>query len=319
MDDANRVLEILYDRGDFVLADELARITGFNREQLDAAMAELSRRGHSLEIRPARGVCLGRPLRLDAHLIERDLGTRRVGRSVLCFDEVDSTNDVAMDSARRDDSDGLVITAESQRAGRGRQGRPWLSAPGEGLLFSILLLDNAGPLPHEAVTIAAGLAAAEGIDESCGLACRLRWPNDVHLEGAKAAGVLVETRSRGGDEVATVVGIGINVYSAPRLGRTDRPATHLSRWSPAPDRIDLLRHILRRMDFWLAEIAVGRFDALHDAWVGRCGMIHDRIRVVSGGAEHVGRVIDVSPLEGLVLACDDGRHVRLPAATSTVI
>jgi len=245
--------------------------------------------------------------------------SRRSGRGVLCFDEVDSTNDVAMGSARMDDSDGLVITAESQRAGRGRQGRRWLSAGGEGLLFSILLLDNARLLPHEAVTIAAGVAAAEGIDESCGLACRLKWPNDVQLEGAKAAGVLVETRNRGGDKAVTVVGIGINVYSTPRLGPGDRPATHLGRWAPAPERIDLLRHILRRMDFWVARIADGRFDALHDAWVGRCGMIHDRIRVVSGGAEYVGRVIDVSPLEGLVLACDNGRHVRLPAAASTVI
>ncbi len=57
--------------------------------------------------------------KLDAGAIERGLGTTRVGRSVLCFDEVDSTNDIAWDSALQADTDGLVILAESQRAGRG--------------------------------------------------------------------------------------------------------------------------------------------------------------------------------------------------------
>jgi BirA family biotin operon repressor/biotin-[acetyl-CoA-carboxylase] ligase len=315
---SQRVLEVLYDRGGFVSLDELIRITGLNRAYLDEAMGELRGRGHVLDVQPADGVRLIHPVRLNAHLIERGLETRRVGRSVICFDQVDSTNDVAMASARQRDTDGLVVTAEWQRKGRGRRRRRWLSPPGAGLLFSVLLVNDSEVLGHEATVVAAGLAVAEGIDDSCHRACRLKWPNDVYLEGAKAAGVLVETQPQDSTR-AMVVGIGINVYAAPPPEMTDRRATHLAAYAAKVDRIDLIRHILRRLDHRLVEIMQGEFDDLHNAWVRRSGMVNERVRILSDGVEYVGRVVDVSPMEGLILACDDGRHVCLPAATSLVV
>ena len=320
MDDANVILGLLYDRRDFVSMHELAgevRCPG-DSDRLQRALDELRRRGHQLDHEPARGLRLAQPIRLDAFLVERDLDTDLIGRSVVCFDEVDSTNDVAMASAAQVGTGGLVVTAESQRSGRGRRGSRWISPPGSGLLFSVLLTDGSEQLGHEAITIAAGLAVAEGIEESASIQCDLKWPNDVRIGGRKVAGVLIESSQVGADR-ATAIGIGVNVFASPPPEAIGRPASHLSDHCPEPRRIELLRSILRRLDYWRGEIIARRCDALHDQWVRRCGMIHQRVRILSGGVEYVGRTVDISPLEGLILARDDGSHVRLQAAVSTVL
>jgi BirA family biotin operon repressor/biotin-[acetyl-CoA-carboxylase] ligase len=319
MDAAKRVLEVLYDRAErFVPLDELASSAGAGPEEVAAAVAELRRLGQRIEQLPPHGVRLPRPVRLDARLIERRLGTRRVGRSVLCFDEVDSTNDVAMDSARSARSDGLVVLAECQRKGRGRMGRRWHSPAGANILMSVVLLDDAGSLSHEALTVATGLAAAQGVEDSCSLACDLRWPNDVLLNGAKAAGVLVEVRTGEGRR-CVVLGVGINANAAPPAEQVETPATCLADHLGHPvERVEVVRSVLRRLDGWVARIAEGRLGELREAWLSFCGMLHERVAAVSEGRRYVGTVLDVSPLEGLTLGLDDETRVHLPAVSTTI-
>jgi BirA family transcriptional regulator, biotin operon repressor / biotin---[acetyl-CoA-carboxylase] ligase len=319
MDDANVILGLLYDRGDFISMHELAVESACDDpRRLQRALDDLRNRGHKIDLEPARGLRLARPIRLDAHLIERDLNTNLIACSVVCFEQVDSTNDVAMASVAQAGTSGLVITAESQRTGRGRQGSRWICPPGSGLLFSTLLTDRAELPAGEPTTIAAGLSIAEGIEESTAIQCDLKWPNDVYIRGQKVAGVLIETRPHGRGQ-AMAIGIGVNVYQSPPPDQIAQPATHLSEHSPSVDRIELLRSILRRLDYWRGEIVSHRYDTLHDEWMRRCGMIHQRVGILSAGVEHVGRVVDISPLEGLILARDDGIHVHLHAAVSTVL
>ena len=325
----NRVLELLYDRaGEFTWFDELADAAGNDPSALDAALDELARRGHELERNPARGVRLVRPTVLDAHLIERDLPTRRIARHVICFAEVDSTNDVAFASAAQGgEASGLAVTAEYQRAGRGRLGRKWICPRGAGILASVLLGDDRGEPAREPITIAAGLAVAEGIELGVGLPTQLEWPNDITVDRAKLAGVLVETRlARAAAEDGQpgrrriVVGFGINVSAAPTAGVTGRGATCLAEATGRPqlERIEILRQVLIRMDHWIEQIRGDGADRLHEAWLGRCGMLNRRLTVRSDGRRVTGRVLDVSPLTGLVLLADSGEQMHLSAETSTV-
>ncbi len=322
MKTADRVLELLYDRREgFFSLDELAAAAGKRRQRVEAALRELEDRGHRLEFGPSHGVRLVTPVKLDAVLIERNLGTQRVGRNAIAFDEVDSTNDTAMDSARHEDADGLVVTAEFQRAGRGRLGRTWLSPPGENLMFSVLLTDSES-LQHEAVTIAAGLAVAEGIEKASGAECELKWPNDVLLDGRKVAGILVEIRSPGfaRGRRCMVIGIGINVNASPPPDKVDFPATSLAgHIGHSVERLEVLRDVLIRLDAHIGGISSGSFAGLHDAWISRCGMLNRRVEIASAGRNYTGRVLDVSPLEGLILAVDSGQIVHLPAECSTVL
>ena len=320
MDDAATVLGLLYDRSDGGWSlQELSQAASITPDRANAALEELAARGFDLDRQPTHGVRLIRPTLLDAHLIERDLSTQRVGRNAIVFAEVDSTNDVAADSARQTDADGLVVLAEHQRRGRGRLGRAWVSPPRENIMMSVLLVEPTGGLAHEAVTIAAGVGVAEGLDAACpGILSELRWPNDVLIHDAKIAGVLVECRLSS-DMARWVIGVGINVNAAPPAGAVDRPATCLADQHGAPvERIEVVRSVLRRLDDWISRVGRGDLDGLHEAWIARCGMINQRVTVRSGDRAHVGRVLDVSPLEGLILMCDDGRRIHLPADGATL-
>ncbi len=318
MELTNRILELLYDReGGFFALDELAKASGADHAKVEEALAELSQRGHRFERSPAHGVRLMRPTVMDAHLIERDLPVEHIGRHVICFDQADSTNDVAFASVQQAAGRALVVTAEYQRVGRGRLGRKWFSPSGSAVLASVLLHRQACDLPQEALTLAAGLSVAEGIEKSTGVTSTLDWPNDVVIGEAKLAGVLVEVR---GKEV--VIGFGINVFTAPAAGRVSRPATCLAKelgGISSLERIEILRAVLGRMDRWVSALRDGRTGELHDRWCSRCGMVNRRIRIQSSGNRFTGRVIDVSPSEGLVLLDDDGQRLHFPAATSTIV
>lgn len=322
METTDRILALLYDRGEGLFAlDELASAGGVGRGELDVALGELRRRGQRLESSPAGGVRLLRPVRLAASLIERDLPTRRVGRSVICFAEVSSTNDVALEAIRQADADGLVVLAEWQRGGRGRHGRRWISQPGRNILLSALLTEpvDRGGLRHEALTIATGLAVAEAIEAETALSCELKWPNDVLLEGAKVAGVLVETRRRD-DRLGVVLGVGINVNAAPSGGEPAVRATALIEHLGHPvERVEIVRRLLGRLDEWLAAVEAGQLDRLHRAFLDRCRMINQRVVVRCGDHTHTGRVLDVDPFRGLILCHDDGSRADLPAERSTVV
>jgi BirA family biotin operon repressor/biotin-[acetyl-CoA-carboxylase] ligase len=115
-----------------------------------------------------------------------------------------STSDRARDLAMAGAPHGALVTATQQTAGRGRQGRTWSAPPGAALLMSLILRDAPPLLP---------LLAAVAVAEACGDDARIKWPNDVLLDGRKVAGILAEGRPAEG---WIVLGIGVNVAVAPR-------------------------------------------------------------------------------------------------------
>jgi BirA family transcriptional regulator, biotin operon repressor / biotin---[acetyl-CoA-carboxylase] ligase len=126
------------------------------------------------------------------------------------FRRVGSTNTVAREMAEAGAPNGTVITADEQKAGRGRQGRTWTAPPGSALLFSAIVrpLDKRHPL----LPLAVPLAVCETAERlRPGIECKVKWPNDVHLEGRKLAGILIEARPQ---EEWAVLGIGLNLTIA---------------------------------------------------------------------------------------------------------
>lgn len=140
------------------------------------------------------------PLDLDL------LRARLPRRQIVWRDRVGSTMTEASGLAARGCASGTLVAAEEQTAGQGRHGRPWHSERGAGLYVSQVLRFALRPDDLPAVTLALGLAAAEAIARISGLACDLRWPNDVLIGEKKCAGILVTQSAE-----ALITGIGINV------------------------------------------------------------------------------------------------------------
>ncbi len=138
---------------------------------------------------------------------------------IVWYSSVPSTNDIAAAFAERGALEGCVIAADAQTAGRGRQGREWVSPAGAGIYASVILRPASDVVPL--LTLAAGVAVAEGIQAATGLEARVKWPNDVYVEtelpfvgGRKLAGILAEAGFSGAGPSHVVLGFGINVLPA---------------------------------------------------------------------------------------------------------
>ncbi|HEX5706104.1 MAG TPA: biotin--[acetyl-CoA-carboxylase] ligase [Pyrinomonadaceae bacterium] len=130
---------------------------------------------------------------------------------ILRFDSLPSTNTEAARQAAAGAREGLCVVASEQTAGRGRQGRAWVSPPGAGLYFSTVLRPRLDASAWPLLTLAAALAASDALRETCALETDIKWPNDLLADGRKVCGILAETVEGAGGGRACVVGIGINL------------------------------------------------------------------------------------------------------------
>lgn len=224
-----------------------------------------------------------------------------LGSSLLYFPVTGSTNDVAAAlAASRDAVDGAVIVADQQTAGRGRRGREWFSPPGSGLYVSTVLTPGRGRQPARAtglLTLAAGVALAEGVQAASGLLVDLKWPNDLYVSRRKLAGILAEAAA--GDSLAppVVLGYGINVgpmaYPPELRERATSLETEMGR---AVDRALLLVETLAALARRYADLLEGRFDAILDAW---------RARAPAAVGARVNWMGASGPLSGVTAGVDD--------------
>jgi len=257
-------------------------------------------------------------LPLDARRIQDGLGTFVVARELTCFETCDSTNARAWTADRDGAPDGAAFLADSQTAGRGRQGRSWLDEPGACLLLSVLLRPSGLP-PAEAhlLTMLAATAAAAAIESATGLAVELKWPNDLVVGERKLGGILVETSLLGEIVEAAVVGIGLDVSldaaSHPQIAESATSIAHeLGR---SVDRIALARELLRQLDSRYAALRAGERAAIFADWRSRLGTLGRRVEVVGAvpGAVEERRVVlveDVAPDGALVARLEDGSRVK---------
>ena len=222
---------------------------------------------------------------------------------LLFFSTVGSTNDEAASIA----TEGTVVVADAQTAGRGRRGRTWFSPPGSGLYVSTVLAPAQARVdPRRAttlLTLAAGVAIAEGIVASTGLDVDLKWPNDVYVSGRKLAGILAEAVRD-----VVVLGYGINLTASalpPELG--DRATSLEGQTGLVPDRARVLVETLAALASRYGDLLAGRFDAILDAWRVRApAAVGARIRGTAGSIAQWGVTAGVGDDGALLVRTERG-------------
>jgi BirA family transcriptional regulator, biotin operon repressor / biotin---[acetyl-CoA-carboxylase] ligase len=186
--------------------------TGIGMEELQRFVERLEQCGFRFQRTKSTLSVVKEPEILVPEMIMAGLQTTRIGRDVLVFKETLSTNDRARQAGLGGAEEGLVIFAESQTNGRGTQGRKWVSSPGVGLWFSILLRAAVCAPDWPLLVRMAAVACAEVVEKLVGERIRIKAPNDLILNGGKLAGFLLETSNTWDFQV---LGIGMNVRSAP--------------------------------------------------------------------------------------------------------
>ncbi|MDP3029220.1 MAG: biotin--[acetyl-CoA-carboxylase] ligase [Deltaproteobacteria bacterium] len=224
-----------------------------------------------------------------------------------------STNNVARDLAEKGAPEGTIVIAESQTKGRGRLDRTWHSPPGAGLYFSIVLRPQLDPSDLPKITLLAGIAVAESIEETTGLHPLIKWPNDLLLADKKVAGILTELY---GDITSpyVILGIGINVHTRREefLPELQEIATSLAMVGGQNiSRTRLLQAVLEHLEKWYELFKKGVFQPILDAWRKRCVIIGAHVKILSGEKELEGTVVDVDVGGALLLRDQSGQIQRI--------
>lgn len=261
------------------------------------------------------------PADIAPEVIERALRSRVIGRPLEVVAEIGSTNDHIMAAGRAGAAEGLAVLADRQTAGRGRRGRTWESPAGIGLYTSILLRPGQ-PLPQvPLLTLAAGLAVAEAIGEVAGVAARLKWPNDVLVEGRKAAGILAEMASMDEQVSHVVIGIGINVNHGPLDLPEELSAAatslYLATGRTVP-RGELAAALYNALDRWYQVFHEGRIETILAAGRERSATLGHQVDVVENGRRWQGLAVDLD-VDGALLVREEGGAVHRVLASDVSI
>lgn len=225
---------------------------------------------------------------------------------LLHYPAVDSTNDEVIRLAQNGAPDGTWVVADEQTAGRGRRGRPWQSTRGNLFCTGLLrLAPEEGPVSQLSFLIALALydALSQWVTTD---RLKLKWPNDVLLDGRKVSGILLESASSGAPHDRWVAaGIGVNLAVYPE--NMERPAISLAAAGvTAPSPMAVAERLSLAVDHWRREWRSGSFAALRMAWLARATGIGSRIEVRLPEETLVGTFCDLAEDGALLLQLDSG-------------
>jgi len=226
------------------------------------------------------------------------------------YDSLGSTNDVALAWASEGAPDFALVVADTQTAGRGRLQRRWVTYPGAGLAFSLVLRPTSGESEYLARFSPLGaVAIRRALADRFGLAAEIKWPNDVLVARRKVAGVLTETAWLASTLHALVLGVGVNIRPAalPPPGELIFPATCVEdELGRSIDRWQVLRAILESLIAWRAQLGTAVF---LQEWQTHLAFKNEWVRLdATGGKEQIGQVKGIASDGSLHLIDQDGKE-----------
>ncbi|MFQ5997392.1 MAG: biotin--[acetyl-CoA-carboxylase] ligase, partial [Dehalococcoidales bacterium] len=241
--------------------------------------------------------------------------TRFIGQRVIYYPRLTSTMDVARREAQQGATEGKVVMADEQTAGKGRAKHVWLSPKGS-IALSIILYPNVAYLPY--LTMLASLAVARSIEAVTGLKAQIKWPNDVLINEKKVCGILIESEVRGNMVAYAIIGIGINV----NFRLADFPeilpiATSLAdELGKEVSRVDLIRHLLLEIEKLYLTLPDGK--SIYQAWQDRLRMLGKKVQLKSGQAILEGIAESVASDGSLLLRHSNGSSTKIVAGDVTL-
>jgi BirA family biotin operon repressor/biotin-[acetyl-CoA-carboxylase] ligase len=238
----------------------------------------------------------------------------RLGCAILRFDSLPSTNDLARELAEQGAAEGVTILAREQTRGRGRQGRAWVSPPGEGLYGSFILRPPVEPARATIITLAAAIAVAETLALDYAVAVDIKWPNDIHARGKKVCGILIESSIEKGKLDYAVLGVGVNLGQRQFPGELQEIATSLvieSGQRITPD--EFAAPLLKRLEEWY-RIALRQPASIIARWQALSSYAEGcAVRVENGGSAIEGITRGLAPSGALIVETANGERREVVA------
>lgn len=314
------VLALLRDAGDgYISGEEIARNLSVSRTAVWKHIRALKAAGYEIESHARKGYSLiEAPDLLLPQEIQPKLQTKIVGKNIIHFEDIPSTNNEAKQLAMEGAPDGTVVVAEAQSTGKGRLSRGWHSPARKGIWFSVVLRPPFLPQEAPKCTLMAAVAVVRAMKDM-GFPVGIKWPNDVLCEGKKLVGILTEMNAEMERINFVVIGTGINVNIWP----DDFPeeireiATSLSIIARRNiNRTELFIRILEALDELYLSVEENGFGEALDEWRRYSVTLGQQVNVIGVKETFSGTAADIDDDGALLIDTPQGRRKVLAGDVS---
>lgn len=317
------IREFLAADGDFVSGSELAELIGVSRVSIWSYMEKLKAQGFDFEAVRSKGYRLTKlPEDLNELLIQARLQHATADFKAIVLDEVDSTNSEAERRIANGDPTPFVVLSRLQTVGRGRLGRVWHSPENGNLYASFAFRPQISPSQMSLFTLWMGVNICECINSICRVSCKVKWPNDLQIEGKKVAGILTEARMEADIVLNVVLGIGLNVNSdaADWPEKLQAIASSLSQAAGQNFEINkLVPAIAGRIAIAYKQLAEGSHKAaLKERWPRYDSLYDKTVVLLQGEARISGIAKGIDASGSLVIERPDGTRYLARAGEVTI-
>lgn len=318
------IIRLLRKKTGFISGEEMADTLGITRAAVWKNVKHLKNNGYVIETRRSKGYRLMKSPDLSAEEIRNLLSgcTKIIGRDILFFDMVNSTNTAASEFASKGYAEGSVIIANGQTEGRGRRGRAWLSPPGRNIYMSIILTPDISPVDATVLTLMAAVACTHAVRNAASLQVSIKWPNDIIVSGKKIGGILTEIKADMDRIFHSIIGIGMNI----NLDIDEMPdslratATSIkNETGRTVSRTAMAAEILKELDKWYNVFLQAGKRRIIDEWLMLSSTIGRTVRITIGDNIFMGIAESITDEGMLMLKLPDKTLKKISAGDVVIL
>lgn len=301
-----KILNILKNSKDFISGEKIAQQLNVSRMAVCKNISKLKEMGYNITSSTNKGYLLV----LDNNLfnkieIEKEINTFVLGKNIYFFDEITSTNEYAKNIANNVE-EGTIIIAKKQTKGKGRLDRKWTSAENQGVYFSLILKPKIELFKIMQITLIAGISLCETIKQVTNIDAKIKWPNDILINGKKVCGILTELNAQIDSVSYIILGIGINVNNEKFDQDLIQKATSLFlETNKNIEKQKILACFLKNFEekyfMYKNEKA---FEPFLQQYKNLCVNLNKKAKVLYKGNEIIGEVVDISYLGEIIFKTD---------------
>ena len=317
----SEILRLLKENDTYISGQQLCEQFQVSRTAIWKVIDQLKKEGYQIEAVRNKGYRLiESPDVMSKAEIDSLVDTKWAGKNVIYYDETDSTNNRAKEAGNNKDPHGTLFVADMQMAGKGRRGRVWKSPSGSSIYMTILLYPDIPPVKAPQLTLIMAIAVAEGIREVTGLETKIKWPNDIVVNGKKICGILTEMSTEIDYINHVVIGIGINVNMESFPEDIAKTATSL-RIEAGKEfrRFELIAAIMEHFEkAYEAVCEAGNLEPIMEDYnrlLVNCGR---RVRVLEPEHEYDALALGIDKTGELQVECEDGSRKSVFAGEVSV-
>ncbi|MFQ9310970.1 MAG: biotin--[acetyl-CoA-carboxylase] ligase [Paraclostridium sordellii] len=297
---------------EFISGEEISKRLGISRTAVWKHINALKEQGYEIESVNRKGYRLKESPNdiLSKENIVHELNTDFIGREIVHFESIDSTNNYAKNVAN-EKVDGTVIISEEQLGGRGRLGKKWHSRKYDGIWMSIILKPDISPMDAPFITLIAGASIVKALD-NLGIKSTIKWPNDIILNNKKVCGILTELSAEIERVNYIVLGIGINVKTLDFPEDIKNIATSIKKESYEASRVDIIRNILEEFEKNYIDYTVnGDKSKTLDICRKFSAIINKEIYIIKNNEKEIVKCIDINSDGNLIIQDKEGNKKEI--------